>query len=82
MNWFEIYDEEHNKSIYIQARSLPEAIEQSEHVDFSAVLDGQRVPTATVAERILDNDLLWGTALAILSPAILAALFLAWTATP
>ena len=82
MNWFEIYDEEHNKSIYIQARSLPEAIEQSEHVDFSAVLDGQRVPPATVAERILDNDLLWGAVLALLSPAILAALFLAWTATP
>ena len=32
--------------------------------------------------RILDNDLLWGTVLVLLSPAILAALFLAWTASP
>lgn len=32
--------------------------------------------------RILDNDYLWGAVLALLSPAIVAALFLAWTGTP
>ena len=32
--------------------------------------------------RTLDNDLLWGTVLALLSPAILAALYLAWAGTP
>ena len=32
--------------------------------------------------RILDNDHLWGAVLALLLPAIVAALFLAWTATP
>lgn len=35
-----------------------------------------------IIQRILDNDHLWGAALALLSPAILAALFLAWTGTP
>ncbi len=33
-------------------------------------------------QKIIDNDYLWGTVLALLSPAILAALFLAWTGTP
>ena len=32
--------------------------------------------------RVLDNDYLWGAVLALSSPAILAALFLAWTGTP
>ena len=31
---------------------------------------------------ILNNDRLWGTVLVLLSPAILAALFLVWTGTP
>jgi hypothetical protein len=36
----------------------------------------------TTIQRIIDNDYLWGTVLVLLSPAILAALFLAWTGTP
>lgn len=35
-----------------------------------------------IIQRILDNDYLWGAVLALSSPAILAALFLAWTGTP
>ena len=33
-------------------------------------------------QRTIDNDHLWGAVLALLSPAILAALFLAWAGTP
>ena len=89
MEWYEIYDDESGKTISFYASSVEQAIYQSEHIDYNQYHDGDRCSFAekqieepTTFEKIIDNDRLWGTVLVLLSPAILAALFLAWTGTP